>query len=1114
MPDMMNLLDGSERFTLQRVQIMNWGTFNGCHDIPVSPKGHLFVGASGSGKSTLLDAMSSLLSPRASYFNAAARQGEKKGDRNYVSYIRGAWSSEKDTDGRAVSRFLREGPTFSAVSMTFKSNFNREISLLFIGMLPGKSRDESAVKKRYFVITEPFDLIKLKDFGVKGFDIRLVKERFPSAKNFNRFSAYADHFMGLMNIKSAKVLDLLHKAQSAKNMGDINLFFRDFMLGEPQTFAIADNLVENFSKLKSAYETVKDARAQLEVLSEAKTAYDVAQLAKQKRAELEELDAEVEQWRLSYLKRFCEDQLPEAQKQLANVCQLLTNAQNKEENCRNSIDSFKQQLYESGGAALERLKKEKEQVTKDLNKAERSWDRVAPLVELLGFSRPRAVSGWNNICNEARLRKDTAAGALAPLKTQEEDIVFELRVKADEFNKLREEILAMKNTHSNLHPDLLRVRNKISEALGLSSEELPFAGELMEVKESEAHWQGAVERVLRQFSTSMLVKDRNYGDLARYVDQTHLGTKLVYHRVDSRRLPIKNLSSNCLPNKLNIKPGSWSRWMEDELSQRFDYECVDSTAQFAGSKKAVTPAGQIKHNETRHEKNDRKSVDDRREWVTGFSNELKIQELENRADALSEVIAAKEKAKKEVSQKQQQLNNEISACQRILEIEWTDIDVGSLKARDAQIAQEIDAIESNNTQIKQLNEQIKKLSSDLIGYVEEVIELSEKKGSLNSKAEEIKAELEDAKKQLAAYTPKLELHAKLNAIYAEKSDKPIRKSDLAQIARFLRSYLANGKDEQYKKRVDNENKVLDRFTFFIRSWSKETTDLDASLLSAPEFFKKLEVLEKEGLPKYEDRFRDILENSTKQNLINLFHEIDEERRDIKSRMREVNESLADAVFNRSAEGSTHLIIDVKDLKLPEFEAFKKEQNEIIAADTQNMTLDNAESYYHKLESLVSRISGQDKEFAGWRERVLDARQHVSFQGREVNEQDETLDIYDSGSGKSGGQRQKLTLTCLLAALRYQLGSRKSDEPSFAPVIMDEAFDKADSEFTDISLQLFSDFGFQPIVATPLKGILTLEPYIGSFAYVDCKERKYSSAASIQLLTLKKMLRGETGDASS
>ena len=38
MPDMMNLLDGSERFTLQRVQIMNWGTFNGCHDIPVSPE--------------------------------------------------------------------------------------------------------------------------------------------------------------------------------------------------------------------------------------------------------------------------------------------------------------------------------------------------------------------------------------------------------------------------------------------------------------------------------------------------------------------------------------------------------------------------------------------------------------------------------------------------------------------------------------------------------------------------------------------------------------------------------------------------------------------------------------------------------------------------------------------------------------------------------------------------------------------------------------------------------------------------------------------------------------------------------------------------------------------
>lgn len=61
---MNDLFEFSEQFRLIRFQVANWGTFCGYHDIPISEKGHLFVGDSGSGKSTLLDAMSVLLVPR------------------------------------------------------------------------------------------------------------------------------------------------------------------------------------------------------------------------------------------------------------------------------------------------------------------------------------------------------------------------------------------------------------------------------------------------------------------------------------------------------------------------------------------------------------------------------------------------------------------------------------------------------------------------------------------------------------------------------------------------------------------------------------------------------------------------------------------------------------------------------------------------------------------------------------------------------------------------------------------------------------------------------------------------------------------------------------------
>lgn len=80
------------QFRMCRLQVYNWGTFHGLHDIAIAERGFLFVGRSGSGKSTLLDAIATLLTPpQWLSYNAAAREGERhRRDRNLVSYVRGA----------------------------------------------------------------------------------------------------------------------------------------------------------------------------------------------------------------------------------------------------------------------------------------------------------------------------------------------------------------------------------------------------------------------------------------------------------------------------------------------------------------------------------------------------------------------------------------------------------------------------------------------------------------------------------------------------------------------------------------------------------------------------------------------------------------------------------------------------------------------------------------------------------------------------------------------------------------------------------------------------------------------------------------------------------------
>jgi uncharacterized protein YPO0396 len=70
-------------------------------------------------------------------------------------------------------------------------------------------------------------------------------------------------------------------------------------------------------------------------------------------------------------------------------------------------------------------------------------------------------------------------------------------------------------------------------------------------------------------------------------------------------------------------------------------------------------------------------------------------------------------------------------------------------------------------------------------------------------------------------------------------------------------------------------------------------------------------------------------------------------------------------------------------------------------------------------------------------------------------------------------------------------------PIYAPVVLDEAFDKADNEFTALAMNIFVNFGFQMIVATPLKSVMTLEPFIGGACFVEISERRRSAILLIE-----------------
>jgi uncharacterized protein YPO0396 len=325
--------------------------------------------------------------------------------------------------------------------------------------------------------------------------------------------------------------------------------------------------------------------------------------------------------------------------------------------------------------------------------------------------------------------------------------------------------------------------------------------------------------------------------------------------------------------------------------------------------------------------------------------------------------------------------------------------------------------------------------------------------------------------------------------------------------------------DELEAMADRHNKLVraieERFAEFQRRWPMDGGDMDATLSSATDFLAKLKRLETDGLPAHEQRFFDLLRNQSHQNLAALSTYLNQARKTILDRMELVNESLSQAEFNVG----TRLRIAASDRQLPDVREFRHEIHQALShAWTDDR--EQAENRFLILRSLVQRLASQEAAERRWRETVLDVRLHVEFIGREVDLEGREVEVYRSGAGKSGGQRQKLATTCLAAALRYQLGGADHGAPVYAPVVLDEAFDKADNEFTALAMNIFANFGFQMIVATPLKSVMTLEPFIGGACYVHISERRHSSILMIeydsdhQRLNLPEHTHGETPVAAT
>lgn len=1069
---------------LRRVQLVNWGTFHGAFDLPVPRKGLLVTGPSGSGKSSLLDAIASVLvQPKWLSFNAAAQEsGMGDRTRSLVSYVRGAYKRESDeTTGEVATTYRRRDATWSGIALTFDDGAGSVTTLVRLLHLPRGNNGADALSTLFVIAEEDVELPAMAAYAENGMNARQLRAAHPAWTTYTTYQGFAVRLQRRLGLASDQAQRLLHKTQSAKNLTSLDALLRDFMLDEPETFADVGRAVEQFAELSQAHAYVVDARRQVDVLGPLRGIDSDLRHAREQDAALVECqthvravhlglrvsDAEADVRRLDEVVRRLEGEL-------ARADEALYARREDEVAARRALDGM-------GGGDLQRIEQDLGRLDQERLAVERHRERVATLAGSVGLTVPEENEGF-----AVFLAAAAAARAALAETVETREAVYRLASAhseaRDRVRSLDEQLTALDRQRSNLDSQLLAIRDLLVGS-GLARDRLQFVGELLDVRPGYEEWRGAIERVLRTFARTLLVPDDLYPHVSEVVESTHLGARLVYERVPAGvERPELPDDPRVLANRLDIADSESAGWIAEELGRRFDYVCVESVAELRAVTRGVTRTGQMRHSSTRHEKDDRRGIDDRTTWVLGTSVDVKRQALEI---ALIDARTAQERARAErdtTDAVRTERADRARTLDQLLSLEWAQIDVGSLESQRASLRARADAIRASHGGLAEAERQLQEA-------VRAVATASGLRDRVFGDAEHTRGKRDDESRALEGWRRELQATADAPEHVRVQLERRLREAgpDLVLASQTVTSALAEELTQLRRRESGAVTRAVRIMGDYKRDWPGPASDWAIQVDFLPDFLERLVALEADRLPEFENRFFTLLQSQSRNNIGSLKQKITQSRREIRERVGPINVSLRMTEFSPGH----HLVVKVDDRRLPEVTQFLQDLDEITAGsfdDTFGIENDaasrqQAEARFLRLQALMRRLASSEPPDTRWRQNCLDTRQHVKFVAEVRDAAGTAVDVLAGAGGLSGGERQKLVVFCLAAALRYQLARDGAEVPTYGLVVLDEAFDKTDPAFTRAGLEVFRQFGFQLLLATPLKMLQTLEDYVGGAAVV-------------------------------
>lgn len=1071
------------QYRLSSIQVINWGTFHGRHSMYVDRAGTLLTGHPGVGKSTLFDGIQHIFyaAPR---LNESANEASNRQDRRTTySYMRG-----RKAKTNAGVTYQRPGATWSAIALVYDDGLGRQVSIGALFDLPANGL-EGQVGKHYVIHNRPLDTAALENHGGRRFSPTSLQAALPGCEAFDVHKAFAERFRRRLGIDNDKAFSLLRTLQNGKGLDKgVNKFFRYEVLDIPSTLAAAAGAAEDFSHLRGIYRQLEDARGQRDALAKVPEQHRrYGELAGLLGRNTELATVQLPLLRQQQAAAVLEAGTKRLEDQRAETAARIEAEAAAKESLEEQVLSLEERHASHGGRAIESLERDIRAAGVELEQRERVESQVRREMDDAGLGLEWSAAGLAAAREEAERTVDSLAEEARAARTLEYEAVAASINAKDREKKLRAEIASYQRRGSNIDGASAAARRQISAATGIAAEDMPFAGELVDIGPEHLAWRPAAEKALRSLATTLLVRGEHLRAVTRAIDGLQAHGKLRWINIASEPRPATAGPAD-LVTKLEFKNSDAGAWLRGKITADYAFTCVESDEGLHDEDKAISLAGTLKLGRSAFER-DTRTVNPG-DYLLGFNNTEKIAQLQAQAEAIRQEQEDAAELADERSKAKDALSGRLEALQRVAadRREFAAVDASELRAALEALQDRLRQTVDSSATLAGIHAELKAAKAELEACVGRLAVQRNELQGLDKRLEESRAAWEQTEAQAAANVP-ADWAAAALASYAPAPEDaqsppdgasadpsgPAASSGLDALeARFHAAHLKlNEEAAALREELHRtETALTDTFKFFARDFGEHlNASFGTGVESAAQYEALYESIIDEGLPQREDEFREYFNNRSYERFSDLLQLLEEERRAIEERILPLNQILADVPFDHGSR----LKIEVRTTIPEEARTFRTQLKEALGNAYVKQTPEQMSASYRALERIVEALNDPARQH--WRDTVLDVRQHVTISCNEHRPNGEIETGLEPGT-LSGGEGQRFTSFIMGAALAYQLGIASQGYSSYGTVMIDEAFIQANSEYAGAGINALQEFGFQLLLAAP-EDKVDLSRHLGS-----------------------------------